>query len=448
MAAVSRGRDEAEMSETTPKPTPRPSVPKPGQLKTSSTIVSPPRSQPEKWGRVDSDGSAWVKTKDGERLIGTWQAGAPEEGLAHFGRRYDDMVTEVALLERRLESHPADAANTRKHAEDIQTSLSTAAVIGDLEALDERLREVIEQSFAAEERAKELRQQRRDHAIERKTALVEEAERIGSTATSWKKSGDRLRDILEEWKTIHGIDRKTDDALWKRFSRARESFNRRRGSYFAELDRTRAAAARTKEELVLEAEKIQESEEWNETAGAYRALMGQWKKAGRAQKEVDDALWARFKKAQDHFFDRRKAVFAERDSEFNENADAKTALLDEFEPLIRSTKEPETARQHLNTLATQWDEIGRVPRQQFRKLEDAMRSLERYVSDLEDAEWERTNPEVQARAQQFWDRVEEFRAQAEKAKKAGDSDAVAEALEQAQQWEEWAKAAETSINEM
>jgi len=436
------------MSENTPKPTPPTSVPKPGQFKRSSSIVSPPRSQPEKWGRVDADGSAWVKTKEGERLIGTWQAGAPEEGLAHFGRRYDDMVTEVALLERRLDTHPADAANTRKHAQDIQESLDTAAVIGDLDALDTRLKDVIEKSFAAEEKAKEIRQQRRDEAIKRKTALVEEAEKIGSTATSWKKSGDRLRDILEEWKTIHGIDRKTDDALWKRFSRARESFNRRRGSYFAELDRTRAAAARTKEELVVEAEKIQDSEDWNATAGAYRGLMQQWKKAGRAQKEVDDALWARFKKAQDHFFDKRKAVFAERDSELQENADAKSALLEKFDPLIKSAKDPEEARQHLTSLATAWDEIGRVPRQQFRKLEDAIRALERHVSDLEEAEWERTDPEVQARAQQFWDRVKEFRDQADKADKAGDEKAAAEALEQAKQWEEWAKAAETSINEM
>ena len=47
--------------------------------------------------------------------------------------------------------------------------------------------------------------------------------------------------MIEEWKSVKGIDRKTDDALWKRFSRARETFARRRGAHFAELDRARTA---------------------------------------------------------------------------------------------------------------------------------------------------------------------------------------------------------------
>ena len=444
------------MSDTTPSPTPSAPVPptsgtpavgpSPAQLRRRTSVVAPPRSQPEKWGRVDEDGSAWVKTADGERLIGTWQAGAPEEGLAHFGRRYDDLVTEVSLLERRLESHPAEAATTRKHAEDLKESLATAAVIGDLAALDERLQEVVEKSFTAEEKAKELRQQRRDAAIARKTKLVEEAEAIGASATSWKQSGDRLRDILEEWKTIHGIDRKTDDALWKRFSRARESFNRRRGSHFAELDRVRAAAARRTEELVSAAEALQDSEEWNDTTAEYRHLMSEWKKAGRAQKDVDDSLWARFKKAQDNFFDRRKAVLDERDSEFAANGAAKSALLEEYSPRINGAGDHAEARSLLSELASKWEQIGRVPRADMRALDDALRSLERHVAEMEKAEWQRTDPEVQARAQQFWNRVKDFEAQAEKAEKSGRTEDAEKARAQAAQWTEWAKAAEDSLN--
>lgn len=442
------------MSDTTPT-SPVPSTPgaiaphpNPGQLRRHTSVVSPPRSQPEQWGRVDADGSAWVKTADGERLIGTWQAGAPEEGLAHFGRRYDDLVTEVALLERRLESHPTDAATTRKHAEDLKSSLATAAVIGDIGALEKRLDDIVTASFTAEDKAKELRQQRREAAILRKTALVEEAEAIGATATSWKQSGDRLRDILEEWKTIHGIDRKTDDALWKRFSRARESFNRRRGSHFAELDRARAATARRKEELVAAAEALQDSTEWNDTAAEYLHLMDEWKKAGRAQKDVDDALWSRFKKAQDTFFDRRKAVLDERDSEFASNSAAKKALLDEYSPRIKEAQNPDTAHSLLAELTGKWEQIGRVPRADMRPLDDALRSLERCVAEAEKAEWQRTDPAVQARAQQFWDRVKDFEAQAAKAEKAGRTKDAEKARAQAAQWTEWAKAAENSLNDL
>ena len=64
-----------------------------------------------------------------------------------------------------------------------------------------------------------------------KEKLVAEAEQIAESATSWKASGDRLRAIVDEWRQIRGVDRKTDDALWKRYSTARETFNRRRGSH-------------------------------------------------------------------------------------------------------------------------------------------------------------------------------------------------------------------------
>ena len=39
------------------------------------------------WGRVDADGTVYVRTADGERVIGSWQAGSPEEAIAFFARK-------------------------------------------------------------------------------------------------------------------------------------------------------------------------------------------------------------------------------------------------------------------------------------------------------------------------------------------------------------------------
>ncbi len=65
------------------------------------------------WGRIAEDGTVYVRTADeGERAVGSWQAGTPEEGLAHFVRRYDDLATEVTLLETRLASGAASASST------------------------------------------------------------------------------------------------------------------------------------------------------------------------------------------------------------------------------------------------------------------------------------------------------------------------------------------------
>ena len=66
------------------------------------------------WGRIDEAGTVFVKTAEGEREIGSWQAGDAEAGLAFYARRYDDLATEVTLLEKRLESGAGDPASTRK----------------------------------------------------------------------------------------------------------------------------------------------------------------------------------------------------------------------------------------------------------------------------------------------------------------------------------------------
>ena len=100
----------------------------------------------------------------------------------------------------------------------------------------------------------------------RKTALVEEAEKLAAESTGWKAAGDRLKEIFEEWKTIRGGDKKTDGELWKRFAAARDAFARRRGAHFAALDAQRKQAQALKEQLVTEAESLADSTDWSATA--------------------------------------------------------------------------------------------------------------------------------------------------------------------------------------
>jgi hypothetical protein len=116
--------------------------------------------------------------------------------------------------------------------------------------------------------------------------LVEEAEHIAAESTQWKAAGDRMREILEEWKTIKGVDKRTDGELWKRYSAARDAFTRRRGTHFASLDAQRKQATGRKDELVAEAESLKDSTEWAATASRLKELMAEWKAAPRAAKDV------------------------------------------------------------------------------------------------------------------------------------------------------------------
>ncbi|GEL19001.1 DUF349 domain-containing protein [Pseudonocardia asaccharolytica] len=434
-------------SEPRPAPAPpRHPVPDPAPVLTppTPTPVAQAGSDPSRWGRVDAEGTIYLITAEGQRVVGSWQAGSPEEGLAHFARRFDDLLTEAELLAARLTAG-GDPKHSLHSAKALRQHLDEAAVIGDVTALRTRIDELVafaEQSVGA---ARSAREAQRAAAIARKEELAAEAEHLAAEATQWKQAGDRFKSILDEWRAIKGIDRKTDEALWKRFSRARESFNRRRGSHFADLDRQRAGAKARKEELVAEAEALADSTDWGPTAARYRDLMTEWKAAGRAQKDADDALWQRFRSAQDVFFRRRAATYAERDAEFVANAEAKRALLGEAEKI--DVSDPDAARAALRSIQERWEALGKVPREDIRPLEARLRAVEEKVREAADRHWRRTDPEAEARVAQFRERVAQFEAQAAKARATGDLRRAERAQSQADQWREWLATAEQAVQQ-
>ncbi|WP_277669724.1 DUF349 domain-containing protein [Saccharomonospora viridis] len=435
-----RGSDAHDASADVP--TPHQVTQSPGG--TQAPAVPAAETQPSRWGRVDDDGTVYVRTADGERAVGVWQAGSAEEGLRHYARKFDDLRTEAELLETRLTSGAGDPKQALSSATNLRDRLTDAAVVGDLDTLRARLDHIVERAEQEVQRQRQERERAKAEAVARKQALVEEAEEIAASSTQWKAAGDRLKAILEEWKTIRGVDRKTDDELWKRFSKAREAFSRRRGSHFAELDKQRAAAKRRKEELIAEAEALSDSTDWGPTTARYKELMAEWKAAGRAPKDADEALWQRFRAAQDAFFSRRAAAFSERDAEFAENAARKEELLVEAEKIDPSAN-LDAAKAQFRRIQDSWDRIGKVPRDRVRELDGRLKAVQDKIRQAEEARWRRTDPEVQARVAQFRERVEQFEAQAAKARAAGDERRAKQAEEQAAQWREWLRTAEEAV---
>lgn len=424
-----------------PMPGPGPVRPVPRPHPPAQPVTAPPASDPRRFGRVADDGTVFLVTASGERVIGSWQAGEPEAAFTHFGRRFDDLATEITLMETRLATGSGDARKIRAAAAALAETLPTASVLGDVDALAVRLAAIADQAAQAAEAERARRDGQRAAQTARKEALAAEAEDLAANATQWKSAGDRMRAILDEWRTITGLDRKVDDALWKRYSAARDAFNRRRGAHFAELDRERAGAKQAKEKLCARAEELSTSTDWAGTAAEFREMLTEWKAAGRTAKDVDDALWQRFKAAQDIFFTARNAVSAERDAEFGANAEAKERLLAEADKI--DVANLDAARAALRAITDKWDAIGKVPRERSAELERRLRAVEKKVRDAADAG--RVDPEAQARAEQFRTRAEQFERQAEKAAAAGRSKEAEDARASAAQWREWADAAARAV---
>lgn len=380
------------------------------------------------FGRVDAEGTVFVKTAAGERAVGSWQAGTPEEGLAHFARRFADLVTEIDLIETRMSTGAADASHSLSTIRRLRATLDEAHVVGDIDGLAERLDKL---TAVAEEKAGEARAAREAARIEslaRKTALVEEAEQVAAESTSWKTAGDRFKEILDEWKSIRGVDRKTDGELWKRYATARDAFTRRRGAHFATLDASRKQAQTHKEELVTEAETLSQSDDWAATANRLKELMAEWKAAPRASKEVEQRLWERFRAAQDAFFARRSEVFSARDAEQKAALDRRHELLTQAEAL-EVDSDPRAAQAKLREIQGQWHETGRIPREVAGGLDRRLRAVEERVRGAMDVAWRRTTPSDNPLLAQMREQVAEAEARVQRAQAAGDPKRIREAQE-------------------
>ncbi len=327
------------------------------------------------WGRVAEDGTVYVRTAEGdERPVGSWHAGAPEEGLAHFVRRYEQMATEVQLLEQRLRSGVGDPRQVASSAARLKEQVPGANAVGDLASLERRVDALVEKTAEAAEAAKAQRAEEKVAAVARKTELAEEAEALAGSS-EWKVAGERLRTLGEDWKKVTGVDRKTDDELWQRVAGARKRFAERRTAHFGALEQQREVSKQRKEALVKQAEALSGSTDWKATAERFKQLMQDWKTAGRAPREVEDSLWQAFKGAQDAFFTARNGQFAAQDEEFRGNQKLKEDILAEAEQ-IDPAQGLDKAKAQLRKLQERWEAAGKVPRDVMRSLEDRMGAVE------------------------------------------------------------------------
>lgn len=398
------------------------------------------------WGRVDDNGTVFVREGDGEREVGQYLDGTAEEALAFFSRKYADLAAQVALLEQRAR-RGAPAADIAKTVKRMRETVVSANAVGDLAALVARLDALAETVTELSEIQQAEAKAAVDEAIATRTAIVEATEQLANLdpeKTQWKQTTAKLDELFAAWQKHQQeaprLPKNESNELWKRFRTARATIEQHRKEFFAELDAVHRQVRTHKQELIEQAEAL--APRGADGVPAYRQLLEAWKGAGRAGKKHDDALWARFKAAGDVLYAAKAEVDAKEHAEFSDNLEKKLALLDEAEPLLKET-DPARARAALSSIQRRWDQIGKVPRDQVRVIEERLRKVETAVRAREDERWQREDPEKRARSEGLAGQLEDAIAKLEDdlatARASGDERAIAEAEEALEARRAWLK---------
>ena len=434
---------------------PHPATPSAPAPATPSASSAPSASAA--FGRVEEDGTVYVRTPEGERAVGSYPGATPEEALAYFARKYDEVSSIADLLYQRVTQTDLSTKEAADNLAKLREAATDLNAVGDLVALAAKVENIATALQARRVVEGEQRAAARAEATAAREKIVAEAEQIAGqpeAKVQWKSSSARMRALLDEWKAAQRggpkLDRETEQALWQRLSASRNSFDKMRRVHFAQLGSSQAEAKAAKQELVTEAEALATSTDWGATAGAFKRLMDRWRQAGRASRSDDDALWKRFKAAQDSFFAAKDAIVAAENEEFSANLVVKQELLAQAQALLPIT-DIDATKSALRGIQEKWDAAGKVPRADMDRIEKAMRRVEQSVRDFEDKRWKATNPEVAARAASLASQaeaaLERYRRDLEKAERSGDAKKIAKAREALEAREAWLNQARAGMAE-
>jgi hypothetical protein len=388
------------------------------------------------WGRVDDDGTVYVRESEGERAVGQYPDATPDEALAYYERKYIELNGQVTLLEQRV-ARGASASDVTKTVNQLKALLVEPSAVGDLETLRTRVAALDSTVGELTQKQSAEAQEALAEAVAVRTALVVEAETLAAqdpARVQWKQVTATIDEIFTRWQKHQQdgprIPKGEGNELWKRFRTARSTIDQNRKAFYAELDATHREARQRKQALVEAADAL--AGKGADGIPEYRHLLDDWKRAGRAGKKYDDALWARFKRAGDVLYAAKGEVVAQDNVEYEGNLQAKLALLDEAESILAVTDRV-AARESLTSIQLRWDEIGRVPREQLRSVEDRLRKVESHVRTLDEEFWQKNNPERKARseglASQLQDAISKLEEELASAEAGGDARKVKEARE-------------------
>ncbi|MGW9626478.1 DUF349 domain-containing protein [Microbacterium sp. NPDC055521] len=404
----------------------------------AAPAVAPVASDAAEWGRVTEDGTVEVREGDDWRPVGQYPDGTPEEALAYYARKYDDLAVKLGTLETRAQSGGASASDLTKQATHLKNEATDAAAVGDLVSLRERIETFLASLADAAARESAAAKQALDAAIAERTAIVENAEAIAGRDLSkvqWKQVTAEMTELFDAWQAHQQnaprLPKGVAQQLWKRFRDARTTVDKARRAFFSELDDVHRTARDAKARLVERAEAL--APRGVDGIPAYRDLLDAWKASGRAGRKADDALWARFKAAGDALYSARAEQAAAEEADSAPRIEAREALLEEAKA-VADEPNLKRARALLTRIQRQWDEVGRIfPREKERALDDRMRSIEQALKSREDVDWKKNNPETKARvgdmSSQLVEAIEKLEAELAEAEKTGDKRAVKEATE-------------------
>ncbi len=312
---------------------------------------------------VDDGHGRWYGIRCGEDYtMFVWEHSRDEGGEVEYGTEYGYdavKVMESQLEEKRQLCLKAEEIARTYEGDDGEEKLQELR--GSWDALkdwgtpkDAELSRRFEKAFAEyAPRAEAIKTNKAS-----KQAVVDKIESIRSIV-SFKEAREAARGLLNELDEIGSAGDENDDLFRKQVRDLQKDIEKRFQEYRDNIETNRAAAKEKKEQIITSSRNILANvSNWKAAGDQLNGLFTDWKAAGSAGHDEDDALWAQFNAVRDEFYAKRKQFFNERNEKFKKSIETKNALIEEARTISETKDYGRENTERMKKLDVEWKAAG------------------------------------------------------------------------------------------
>lgn len=232
------------------------------------------------------------------------------------------------------------------------------------EGLKVKYWEIVRQIYDKINQHYEAQRQVYEQNIEAKKVLIQELNTLLETAQhltayrEWDALIEKVKEIQEAYKKIGPGARKDNDVVWKQFRAASDAIFELKRSKAKEQQDVFSKRIDAKKQLILEATTLATTTQWKEATQRILKIQKEWKEAGNTGR-AENKLWTEFRAACDAFFSAKDADQAQQNKVFEDNYEAKLAIIAQIQGLEVNDKTEGLAQ--VRSLSAAFSEIGHVP---------------------------------------------------------------------------------------
>ncbi len=185
------------------------------------------------------------------------------------------------------------------------------------------------------------------------------AEKINDHNT-WQAKTQQVENLRTEFFGAGKVPSEVNESTWAGFKNAVRDFNAVKKAFYKDSKKEQNDNLNRKTALLEKAISLQESDDFAVTTPIMKQIQEEWKTIGHVPRKNSDKIWAEFKAACNHYFEKLKAQKSEANEEEVLAFEKKKEYLDTLKDFVM-TGDHKTDLDAIKLHIENWKTIGKVP---------------------------------------------------------------------------------------